>query len=743
MPKNSTYGSRNYSERVFSRGEALCVALTLAAACLVTGALAIWLGLQQDYRTLAQRTQAIEREVAVRVASADAVLNSLTGMYRASDENRPHEFLDLSRELLSAYSFIRSISEAEVVRPENRAAWTNRMHDEGFPTVRIRTYAKQGNGEPSPATLFPIRLIEPLDPEFASLLGFDISSHPAIRPSLEQAIDSGKIGISKFFEFEDGHKGWVFTKAVYLGYVEPASPEERRRQIHGLIALHLRADALIGGIGLPFTDMDVSLHQQHEPVGVSLPETTATNKRPGFLLPTIKIRKTLDMNGSRYGIVAQFYPHWTLYKAALLAAFVAFSALIVLATAMAFGINRAHTRQTKADARRIQESEKRFRDYAEVSSDWYWSMDAELRFDYISQRLKSATGIDPAQLIGKGREIITPDDDPETSAEIQKNIDDMNARRSFRDFRYRSDRGSNGEAWFSVSGKPFYSETGEFLGYRGTARDITSEVKARMELFVAKESAERANQVKSEFLATMSHELRTPLNAILGFSEVIRDQLFGPVGNTRYREYGTDIHDSGEHLLALINDILDLSKIDSGKDEIHETVFALPDVVESARSLVQARADNNTIALAFDIRDDLPLLRADERRVKQVLVNLLVNAIKFSNPGGTVTIRAWHQPDAGFSLQVSDTGIGMAPEDIAIALSQFGRIENGLARNYEGTGLGLPLSKAIVEQHGGKLVLQSRIGIGTTVTVLLPESRIEKPSATIHSIAARKDRLAS
>ncbi len=236
--------------------------------------------------------------------------------------------------------------------------------------------------------------------------------------------------------------------------------------------------------------------------------------------------------------------------------------------------------------------------------------------------------------------------------------------------------------------------------------------------------AEAANRAKSEFLATMSHELRTPLNAIIGFSEIIKTETFGPVGSVKYRGYAEDIHQSGQHLLDLINDILDLSRVEAGEDELREEHLDIPTVIESVLRLVRQRAEKGGLQLEWELPDDLPLLYADERKVKQILINLMSNAIKFTDPGGKVRFTAWCRADSGFVFQIVDTGIGIAAKDIPKALSQFGQIDSDLDRKYEGTGLGLPLTKALAEMHGGCLTLQSEVGVGTTVTLRFPATRI-------------------
>ena len=242
-------------------------------------------------------------------------------------------------------------------------------------------------------------------------------------------------------------------------------------------------------------------------------------------------------------------------------------------------------------------------------------------------------------------------------------------------------------------------------------------------LLAARDKAQQADRSKAEFLANMSHELRSPLNAIIGFAEIIRDEMFGPIGQEQYKEYIADIHSSGTHLLNLINDILDLSKIEAGKQDLSESLVALHEVVGSCRRVIHARAEEARLTLVSDIPPDLPLLLADERKLKQVLINLLSNAVKFTPEGGTITTKAWIENGA-FVVAISDTGIGIAPEDIEKAMAAFGQVDSDLNRRANGTGLGLPLVKSLIELHGGSFHLESTVGVGTTVTMRLPHSRV-------------------
>jgi signal transduction histidine kinase len=240
----------------------------------------------------------------------------------------------------------------------------------------------------------------------------------------------------------------------------------------------------------------------------------------------------------------------------------------------------------------------------------------------------------------------------------------------------------------------------------------------------AMKEAQIANQAKTEFLANMSHELRTPLNAVIGFSNILKDEILGPLGHPQYHEYSCDIFNSGQHLLSLINDILELSKIESGAGELHEEDVNIPETVHSIMKLLAENIRNRQIALVVDVAKDTPALRADAGQLKQILVNLLSNAIKFTETNGAVSLEVWSNANSGYVFQVTDTGIGIAIEDIPKALAPFQQIDGGLSRKQGGTGLGLPLTKSLIELHGGSLDLQSTIGVGTTVTVRFPANRI-------------------
>ncbi|MGH6946346.1 MAG: PAS domain-containing sensor histidine kinase [Kiloniellales bacterium] len=546
----------------------------------------------------------------------------------------------------------------------------------------------------------------------------------------------------------------------------------------------------------------------------------------------------------------------------------------------------AMAQERRARELALRESVQRFKDVAEVATDWIWETDADLRFSHLSPRFREVTGVDPERALGRTRMELGCGN--VNLRKWHRHLNDLEARRPFRNFHYSYLTDDGRSVHWTVSGKPLFDDNGEVVGYRSTGTDITVEVARRREVVRAhrrlidaieclddgfvlfdardrivlfnsryreifpdapwdraegigfeekidlalaagrvvdplaatdpqawraqrlerhrnppphpfemplrdgrwylvserptseggivgifvditeikaqeqrlrnaearqtrtiaalsqaqekleqqadelgnlaecyaaeKDRAEAANRAKSSFLASMSHELRTPLNAILGFSEVIRDRVLGPLDKPIYSEYAADIHRSGSHLLDLINDMLDMSKIEAGKWELQLGSFSLEETIEASLRILAQRADEAGVALLREL-EPLPLLVADERAMRQVCLNLVANAIKFTPRGGRVTVGA-RCLDGRISVSVADTGIGIAAKDLPRVGQPFVQVEGSeveLGRGWaQGTGLGLAISRALVEFHGGILAIESTRGEGTKVTFTLP-----------------------
>jgi PAS domain S-box-containing protein len=375
-------------------------------------------------------------------------------------------------------------------------------------------------------------------------------------------------------------------------------------------------------------------------------------------------------------------------------------------------------RSATADVRRTNDallvSEARFRSLLETAPDAMVIVDGDHHIALVNAQTEALFGYRRAELLGRPIELLMPQRNREEYlAQLKAFMIHPWAAPKSQVTELRGVRKDGTEFPIEVSFGPIKSESGILVS--SAIRDITP--RKQIEASLAE-----ANKVKSDFLANMSHELRTPLNAIIGFSEMIRDAMIGPL-DARYREYGGDINNSGRHLRDIINDILDISKIESGGLVLREEMVSIAETAEACRRIVTAMANDAGVTLSIDVPDSLPLVRLDQVRFQQILLNLMSNAVKFTPEGGNVSLFAAVEPD-GAVIAVEDTGIGMNAEQIAIALEPFRQIDGPLSRRFDGTGLGLPLAKALVELHGGRLDIESAPGAGTTVSIHLPSERM-------------------
>lgn len=304
----------------------------------------------------------------------------------------------------------------------------------------------------------------------------------------------------------------------------------------------------------------------------------------------------------------------------------------------------------------------------------------------------------------------------------------MKSQRVVRDFVSEIRRRDGTHIWISENARIVTDDDDQFLFYEGTVEDITEKRLSEEATRLALRETQEAARQKGAFLAAMSHELKTPLNAVVGFSDLMRQELFGPIENKRYRSYIEDVHENGLRLLAMITSILDFSRIEGGLLDLDESVISIPDTVDAAREAI-ATGGRPMASIHVQLPSDLPALKADEKRLHQILMHVLSNAAKFTSRNGRIDIRARVTGDGGLALVIQDTGIGMASSLIRGALEPFKQLDAGLERRFEGLGLGLPLANALMRLHGGSLAIFSEPGQGTTVTLTFPRERTIRVAA--------------
>jgi len=400
-------------------------------------------------------------------------------------------------------------------------------------------------------------------------------------------------------------------------------------------------------------------------------------------------------------------PLWEVYACSMLAALV--QAVLIAAA--------AQDRQRAADAA-AAEGAAMYRFLADNAMDLITRHSSDGRIRFASPAASALLGRLPDELVGQAMQsLVHPEDLNAVQAALMESS--YHGRAGAAEVRLQHKDGNF--VWMEIRCRPAREHQGQPADIVAVTRDISERKLQEGALVEARDAALDANRAKSRFLANMSHELRTPLNAIIGFSEVMTREMFGPVG-PRYQEYSRLIHESGGHLLELINSVLDMSKIEAGKFELAEELFDLEETAQSAVRFLRLPAERASVALKLAVAPGARLVFADRRAIKQILVNLLSNGVKYTPPGGAVkvTARIMNEAGRGIEIIVSDTGTGIAKTDLARLGQPFEQVESAETRAKEGTGLGLALVKSMAAMHGGEAVLESTLGEGTTVTVWLP-----------------------
>lgn len=381
--------------------------------------------------------------------------------------------------------------------------------------------------------------------------------------------------------------------------------------------------------------------------------------------------------------------------------------------------------------KKLIETANELRGVLASTSQGYWRIDPDAKTIEVNPRMAEILGVSQDEAIGT----FVSDYLIQEQREHHKNKIKKRAAGLSESYELTLTSAQGKEVPCQFNATPFHDAGGNIVGSFALVTDITDFKLTQSTLEKSMLEAKAANKVKSDLMANMSHELRTPLNAIIGFSSTIQEEIFGPIGHDKYSEYLTDINNSGQHLLELINDILDVSAIEAGALDLHEDDVDLSTLIEASARIIRPRADAGQVSVMNAVDKALPLVCLDERRCKQVMLNLLSNAVKFTLPGGDVSVTACLNDDGSLSIIVSDTGIGMDEKELAMALSTFGQVDSGLDRKHEGTGLGLPLTKGLIELHGGTLDVKSEKGRGTLITVTFPKERVvSAPVSTMDAV---------
>lgn len=408
------------------------------------------------------------------------------------------------------------------------------------------------------------------------------------------------------------------------------------------------------------------------------------------------------------------------------------AAIVTTSLAVAYGIARAvvlvqaHKKEIEhslraADLHRQAEIiALLLREFEAGASDWMWETGPDGKLTYVSERMAQVLGRQRDRLLGATLQQAAGR--ARRSGAWRRVAAAMAGHQTLHDMLVPVSRG-RASLWWELTAKPLFAADGSFRGYRGVGKDVTARHQSEISVLKAKEAAEQASKSKSEFLAVMSHELRTPLNAIVGFSQILAEEKEGPHANPRYAEYARSTHQSSCHLASLINDILDITRFERGSISLAEQELDLVELVHMSLKMCRTTATDNRIDLVEDHALTHLEVRGDLTRLRQIVLNLVTNAIKFSPAGGAVTVRVERMPDGRISVAVADNGIGIEASKIERIFEPFTQVDNGLSRRFGGLGLGLAIARRMARMHGGDIVITSEPGKGTVARLVLPASR--------------------
>ena len=703
---------------------------TLMAVCLALTVL-VWFHQKNDHERLLhvrfeREIDRVESAISHRMSTYESVLRATKGLVIGSEEVTPAEWRRFTNTLEMAihYPGIAGLTFTAHVPAAELAAF---VAAERARRPEFKAFPEGGRED-----YFVIRLIEPMD-RVGKALGFDVGSNAVRREAAERARDTGMPALSSRITpitSQAVQSDLLLFLPVYRGGRTPQTVSGRGADLIGWVSAGLHAESLIANILgdiEPGIDIEVfdGPHAIEENLLFDADRILRVGSRDGGA--TFRTTTRISTGGRTWTLNVSTTPAFDRLHRSDVPLVVLIAGLIVsialgYASRLLVGGRRRAVALAHDVTRALGESESKYRRIFEHADEGIFQTTMDGRFISANPALARMLGYDSADdLMGSvtdiGRQLYVDSKSRERMKE--ELLKYGHVRRSEDRWRRKDGR----IFWYSENTRLVRDEEGNILFLEGTVEDITERKQAEEALRRAKEEAEFANRAKTEFLANMSHELRTPLNSIIGFSEMLKDQMLGPLGNDRYQEYAVDINDSGRHLLRVIGDILDVSKVEAGVMEIAEGDVDLGLSAEACCRMMRERALRGDIDLSVAVPDGFPALRADPRHVKQIFINLLSNAVKFTPAGGRVRIEAELDGEEAVVVHVADTGIGIAPEKLSRVIEPFAQADDILTRNHEGTGLGLSLSKALVELHGGTLTIDSEVGQGTTVSVRFPPTR--------------------
>ncbi len=703
---------------------------TLLAACLAITVLAWQDQKRDDEHVLTVRfereVERIRGAVLGRFRAYESILRSSRGFVIGSERvtadewRRFYEILDID----SYFPEIHDLTLTVYVTAAELAAFEAAERSE-VPGFEVFPKGRRDH-------YLVVRLAEPRE-LMATNVGFDMGIDPVRREAAERARDTGRLAMSAdvpTVAIEGQKSAILLFLPIYRSEGTPATVAERRAALVGWVNVGFHSAPLIDRIlaeVMPAVQVDVFDAAEATPEHLIYDPDGAVDRAGNEVPASLERLTRLHIGGRTWtlhitvpaesDLIDRGLGHYGILISGLILSFF----LWYVAHLLVSGRQRAIGLAGEMTAA-LHESEGKYRRIFEHADDGIFQTTLDGRFISANPAMARMLGYDsPKDLMASvtdiGRQLYV---DPEGRERLKADLLEHGYVRGGED-RWRRKDGR--VFWYAENTRLVRNADGEILYLEGMVRDISERKRAEEALNRAKEEAELANRAKTDFLANMSHELRTPLNSVIGFSDMLKSECFGPLGDPRYREYAEDINESGCHLLAVISDILDVSKIEAGVMEVSEENVLVGAAVESCVRMVNERAEKGRVALSVKVSDDLPVLRADSRQVKQILLNLLSNAIKFTPAGGGIAISAGVGDSREVVLRVSDSGIGIAAGKIPRVLEPFGQAGDILTRNHEGTGLGLSLAKSLIELHGGTLTLESELERGTTVTVRFPPER--------------------